>query len=58
VLWPSVSASAAPPLRPLKTLEEGGEIAKEELPGGTSGYRLAPEASAGVQDSPPADAGS
>ena len=24
----------------LKTLEERGEVAKEQLPGGTTGYRL------------------
>ena len=27
----------------LKTLAERGEVAKQELPGGTTGYRLAPE---------------
>ena len=48
---PGVSASelssAAGVARPvlyalLKTLEERGEVAKEHLPGGTTGYRLAP----------------
>jgi hypothetical protein len=28
----------------LKTLEQRGEVAKEQLPGGTTGYRLAPPA--------------
>ena len=28
----------------LKTLERRGEIAREQLPGGTAGYRLAPPA--------------
>jgi hypothetical protein len=51
-------SSAAGVARPvlyalLKTLEERGEIAKEQPPGGTTGYRLAPassDASSGPND--------
>jgi hypothetical protein len=40
----SASGVARPVLYSLlKTLEQRGEIAKEQLPGGSTGYRLAPE---------------
>jgi IclR-like helix-turn-helix domain-containing protein len=41
----------------LRTLDERGEIAKEELPGGTTGYRLAPESPSALDASSAENAG-